>query len=89
MLVSPANEISDTVLYTGKLPQKRKEDTMAPKKQSPLDKIIDKAQEKRRGGKAPGFLDKAIDKAQKSGLTEKLGQRGRGKLFGRRSSTNR
>jgi hypothetical protein len=85
MLVSPANEISDTVLYTGKLPQTRKEDTLAPKKQSPLDKIIDKAQEKRRGGKAPGFLDKA----QKSGLTEKLGQRGRGKLFGRRSSTNR
>jgi hypothetical protein len=76
-------------LYTGKLPQKRKEDTLAPKKQSPLDKIIDKAQEKRRGGKAPGFLDKAIDKAQSSGLTEKLGQRGRGKLFGRRSSTNR
>jgi hypothetical protein len=76
-------------LYTGKLPQKRKEDTLAPKKQSPLDNIIDKAQEKRRGGKAPGFLDKAIDKAQKSGLTEKLGQRGRGKLFGRRSSTNR
>ena len=62
---------------------------MAPKKQSPLDKILDKTQEKRRGGKAPGFLDKAIDKAQKSGLTEKLGQRGRGKLFGRRSSTNR
>ena len=57
---------------------------MAQKKQSPLDKIIDKAQEKRRGGKAPGFLDKAIDKAQKSGLTEKLGQKGRGKLFGRR-----
>jgi len=54
-----------------------------------LDKIIDKAQEKRRGGKAPGSLDKAIDKAQKSGLTEKLGQKGRGKLFGRRSSTNR
>jgi hypothetical protein len=63
---------------------------LAKKKQSPLDKIIDKAQEKRRGGKAPGFfLDKAIDKAQKSGLTEKLGQKGRGKLFGRRSSTNR
>ena len=89
MLVSPANEISDTVLYTGKLPQTRKEDTLAPKKQSPLDKIIDKAQEKRRGRKAPGFLDKAIDKAQKSGLTEKLGQRGRGKLFGRRSSNIR
>ena len=61
---------------------------MAKNKQSPLDKI-DKAQEKRRGGKGPGFLDKAIDKAQKSGLTEKLGQKGRGKLFGRRSSTNR
>jgi hypothetical protein len=77
------------VLYTGKPQQTRKEGTLAKKKQSPLDKIIDKAQEKRRGGKAPGFLDKAIHKAQKSGLTEKLGQKGRGKLFGRRSSTNR
>ena len=83
------NEINDTVLYAGKLQQTRKEDTVAKNKQSPLDKIIDKAQEKRRGGKAPGSLDKAIDKAQKSGLTEKLGQKGRGKLFGRRSSTNR
>ncbi len=62
---------------------------MAKNKQSLLDKIIDKAQEKRRGGKASGFLDKAIDKAQKSGLTEKLGQKGRGKLFGHRPSTNR
>ena len=77
------------MLYTGKLQQTRKEDTVPKKKQSPVDKIIDKAQEKRRGGKAPGFLDKAIDKVQKSGLTEKLGQKGRGKLFGRRSSTNR
>ena len=77
------------MLYTGKLQQTRKEDTVPKKKQSPVDKIIDKAQEKRRGGKAPGFLDKAIDKAQKSGLTEKLGQKGRGKLFGRRSSTSR
>jgi hypothetical protein len=62
---------------------------LAKKKQSPLDKIIDKAQEKRGGGKVPGFLDKAIDKAQKSGLKENLGQKGRGKLFGRRSGTNR
>jgi len=77
------------VLYTGKLQQTRKEDTVPKKKQSPLNKIIDKAQEKRSGGKAPGLIDTAIDKAQKSGLTEKLGQKGRGKLFGRRLSTNR
>jgi hypothetical protein len=76
------------MLYKGEPQRTREKDTLAKNKQSPLN-IIDKAQEKRRGGKAPGFLDKAIDKAQKSGLTEKPGQKGRGKLFGRRSSTNR
>ena len=58
---------------------------MAKKEQNPFDKIIDKVQAKRRGAKTPGFLDKAIDKAQESGLTDKLAQRVKGKLFGRRS----
>ena len=58
--VSPANEISDMVLYTGKPQRTREENPVAKNKQSPLDKIIDKAQEKRRGGKARSFLDKAI-----------------------------
>jgi hypothetical protein len=53
------------------------------KEHSPLDKLIDKAQEKRRGGKSPGAIDKAIDKAQESGLTEKLGQRARERFSGR------
>jgi hypothetical protein len=59
------------------------------KEQSPLDKIIDKVQEKRRGSKAPDFVDKAVDKAQKSGLTDKLAQKGKDKLSGRRSGSNR
>ena len=59
------------------------------KEQSPLDRVIDKAQEKRRGTKASDFVDKAIDRAQDSGLTDKLVQKGRDKLSGRRSGTNR
>ncbi len=59
------------------------------KEHSPLDKVIDKAQEKRRGSKAPDFVDKAIDKAQESGLTDKLAQKGKDKLSGRRSASNR
>lgn len=59
------------------------------KEQSPVDKIIDKAQAKRRGRKAPDFVDKAIDKAQESGFTDKLAQKGKDKLSGRRSGRNR
>jgi hypothetical protein len=62
---------------------------LAKKEQNPFDKIIDKVQARRRGGKPPGFLDKALDKAQESGLTDKLAQRAKGKLFGRRSGYNR
>lgn len=55
------------------------------KKHGPLDKAIDKAQEKRQGGKSPDLVDKSIDKAQESGLTDKLAQKGKDKLSGRRS----
>ncbi len=58
------------------------------KKQSPLDKVIDKAQEKRRGGGSPDPADKAIDKAQESGLTDKLAQKAKDKFSGR-SGSNR
>jgi hypothetical protein len=58
---------------------------LANEKQNPLDKIIDKAQEKRRGRRSPGLLDKALDKAQQSGLTDKLAQKVKDKLSGRRS----
>ncbi len=53
------------------------------KEHSPLDGLIDKAQEKRRGAGSPGAIDKAIDKAQESGLTEKLAQRARERFSGR------
>ena len=68
---------------------RKKKPAEGQKEQGPLDKLIDKAQEKRRSGKAPDFLDKAIDKAQESGLTDKLAQKGKDKLSGRRSGSNR
>jgi hypothetical protein len=52
------------------------------KEQSPLDKAIDEAQEKRRGGAPPDAADKAIDKAQEAGLTDKLAQKAKDKLSG-------
>jgi hypothetical protein len=58
------------------------------KEHSPLDGLIDKAQEKRRGARSPGAIDKAIDKAQESGLTDKLAQKAREKFSGR-SGSNR
>lgn len=58
------------------------------KEHSPLDKVIDKAQEKRQGGKSPDAIDKAINKAQESGLTDKLAQRAKEKFSGR-SGNNR
>ncbi len=56
------------------------------KERSPVDKVIDKAQEKRRGGGPPDAADKAIDKAQEAGLTDKLAQKAKDKLSGRSSS---
>ena len=53
------------------------------KEHGPLDGLIDKAQEKRRGAGSPDAIDKAIDKAQESGLTEKLAQNVRERFFGR------
>jgi len=53
------------------------------KEHSPLDRLIDKAQEKRRGVNSPDAIDEAIDKAQESGLTEKLAQRARERFSGR------
>ncbi len=53
------------------------------KEHSPLDRLIDKAQEKRRGARSPDAIDKAIDKAQESGLTDKLAQRARERFSGR------
>jgi hypothetical protein len=50
---------------------------------SPLDGLIDKVQERRRGTRSPGAVDKAIDKAQESGLTEKLTQNVRERFSGR------
>lgn len=58
------------------------------KEQSPLDKVIDKAQEKRRGGGSPDAVDKAIDKAQEAGLTDKLAQKAKDRFSGR-SGSNR
>ncbi len=51
-----------------------------------LGKIIDKVQEKRRGGRPPSFLDKVLDKAQPSVLTDKLAQKVKDELSNRRSS---
>ena len=58
------------------------------KNQSPVDKVIDKAQEKRRGGGSPDAADKGIDKAQESGLTDKLAQKAKDGFSGR-SGSNR
>ena len=49
----------------------------------PLDGLIDKAQERRRGARSPGAIDKAIDKAQESGLTDKLAKNIMGRFSGR------
>ncbi len=71
---------------------RRKEDPLASEERppegrreehSPLDKLIDKAQGKRRGVKSPDAIDKAIDKAQESGLTEKLAREARERFSGR------
>ena len=53
------------------------------KEHSPLDGLIDRAQERRRGAGSPDTIDKAIDKAQESGLTEKLAQNVRKRFSGR------
>ena len=53
------------------------------KEHSPLDGLIDKAQERRRGSRSPDAIDKAIDKAQESGLAEKLAQNVRERFSGR------
>lgn len=58
------------------------------KEQSLLDKAIDEAQEKRRGGGPPDAADKAIDKAKEAGLTDKLAQKAKDKLS-RGSGSNR
>ena len=50
---------------------------------SPLNKLIDKAQGRRRGAGSPDTIDKVIDKAQESGLTDKLAQRARERFSGR------
>jgi hypothetical protein len=79
------------VLARTKARRTRKEDTLTSekgpaeghkKKQSPLDKAIDKAQEKRQGGGSPDAVDKAIDKAQESGLTDKLAQKAKDRFLG-------
>ena len=49
----------------------------------PLDGLIDKAQERRRGAKSPDAIDKAVDKAQESGLTDKLAKNLMGRFSGR------
>ena len=53
------------------------------KKHSPLDGLVDKAQERRRGTGPPDAIDRAIDKAQESGLTGKLAQNIRERFSGR------
>ena len=50
---------------------------------APLDGLIDKAQERRRGARSPGAIDRAIDKAQESGLTDKLAKSVRERFSGR------
>ena len=49
----------------------------------PLDGLIDKAQERRRGTRSPDAIDKTIDKAQESGLTDKLAKNIMGRFSGR------
>ena len=49
----------------------------------PLDGLIDKAQERRRGTRSPDAIDKVVDKAQESGLTDKLAKNIMGRFSGR------
>ena len=45
------------------------------KEQGYLEKVLDKVQKKRRGGKSSdSAVDKAVEKAQELGLTDKLAQ---------------
>jgi hypothetical protein len=53
------------------------------KEHGPLDELIDKAQERRRGARSPDAIDKAVDKAQESGLTQKLAKNIMGRFSGR------
>lgn len=61
------------------------------KAQNPLDKIIDKVQEKCRGRdrESPDTIDTAVDKAQESGPTVELARKVKDRLSGRRSGNHR
>ena len=48
------------------------------------ESLFEDARHRCRGGKSPDTVDKAVDKAQESGLTDKLAQKGKEKLSGRR-----